>query len=330
MMKKISVIVPVYNIEQYIGACIESIIGQVYKNLQIILVDDGSTDTSGKICDAYKEKDNRIIVIHQRNEGLSAARNKGMSLAEGELLGFVDGDDIIHPQMYEQLQKSMEINQADIVECCVKDIYDNTKMAFPSIKSQDEIITSGEEALKRLLSVKWKEPYPRYAVWSKLYKREVVENEKFPVGSIHEDVCFDTKIFLKAKCYVVLKEELYFYRKRRNSITNTAFSNRDLDKLIQMEEAMEFLKKEDKKEFAELAKTKYYMTKLLYYVKAIDNSNREIAEKMREDLLLNKEYVLKMEVPYRYKAEYHIFYRTPHFYYMIYLFKKKLHSLMKR
>lgn len=328
-MKKISVIIPVYNIEQYIGECIESIIGQTYKNMQIILIDDGSTDASGKICDAYKEKDNRIIVIHQKNGGLSVARNTGISVADGELIGFVDGDDVIHPQMYERLWRSMLLNQADIVECCVSNICDTKDIDFSKVSQEDEIVISGEKALKWLLSIGRKERYPRYAVWSKLYKRELIKDELFPVGFVHEDYCYDTKVFLKANRYVILKERLYFYRKRLDSITGSGFSNKDLDKLVQIEESIRFLKKQGKEKFVELAKINYYMTEFLYYVKALENHNIPTAEKMQTNLLLNKKYILKMALPFRYKIENYIFYINPYFYYIVYVFKRKIKKLMR-
>lgn len=329
-MKTISVIVPVYNIEKYIGQCIESIIRQTYNKLQIILVDDGSTDSSGKICDIYERKDERITVIHQKNGGLSVARNVGLAAAEGELIGFVDGDDIIHPQMYQHLLTSMEKNGAQIVECCVCDMSESRDVDFSDKKYGSEEIYSGEEALRKLLSINKREKCPRYAVWSKLYTKKIIGCEKFPEGFIHEDYCYDVKIFLKAERYVILKEELYFYRKREESITTSAFSNRDLDKLIQIRQSVVFLIKQGYMELAELAKRNYYMTLFLYYAKAKQSNNEEIALQMKNSLLVNKEIILGLALPIRLKIENHIFFISPSFYYTIYIFKQIIKKCLSK
>ena len=115
MKATISIIVPIYNVERYLVQCIDSILNQTYKEIQVILVDDGSTDSSGKICDEYRQKDNRIVVIHQENKGLVAARKEGLKKSAGEYVGFVDGDDYIEPQMYARLLAIMESTEADIV-----------------------------------------------------------------------------------------------------------------------------------------------------------------------------------------------------------------------
>ena len=127
-MKKISVIVPVYNVERYLKRCIESIINQTYKDLEIILVDDGSTDSSGNICDEYKKIDKRISVIHKKNGGLSDARNEGLKVVTGTYIAFVDSDDFLDLDMYEYMQKNIEKENADIVICGTKIDYDNGKI----------------------------------------------------------------------------------------------------------------------------------------------------------------------------------------------------------
>ena len=121
----ISVIVPVYNVEKYLEKCIDSICNQTYRNLEIILVNDGSTDKSGILCDKFKIKDSRIIVIHKENGGLSDARNAGIDIANGEVLGFVDSDDYIMPEMYEKMLNIMYANDLDIVQCGYKKVYEN-------------------------------------------------------------------------------------------------------------------------------------------------------------------------------------------------------------
>src|SRR5699024_4494271 len=124
MSDLISVIVPVYNVEKYVRRCIDSICGQTYSNLEIILIDDGSTDSSGKICDEMAAKDGRISVIHQENKGLSQARNAGLDQAKGEYIAFVDSDDYLSLNMYECLLKSLKENNADVVRCAIKNVYE--------------------------------------------------------------------------------------------------------------------------------------------------------------------------------------------------------------
>lgn len=208
----ISIIVPIYKVEQYIRSCIESLICQTYENLEIILVDDGSPDNSGQICDEYAKKDSRIKVIHKENGGLSDARNVGLSLAKGEYIGFVDSDDRIHPEMYEELMKSMEKYHSDISMCgYYKEFEDG--MLLPFIFKEMEI--EKREAMIKLLE----DVEIRNFVWNKLYKRQVLENIQFPEREEFEDILTLYKIFLKAQKVSNVEKALYYYRIRENSIT---------------------------------------------------------------------------------------------------------------
>ena len=122
-MKTVSVVIPVYNVEKYLPECLDSVIDQTYKNLQIIIVDDGSTDSSGKICDEYAEKDNRIIVVHQKNAGAGAAKNTALKIADGKYLAFVDSDDFLELDAFEHMVSILAKNSADIVQCCYRDVF---------------------------------------------------------------------------------------------------------------------------------------------------------------------------------------------------------------
>lgn len=152
MGEKISVIVPVYNVEQYLERCVDSIINQTYTNLEIILVNDGSTDNSGKLCDELAKKDERIRVIHKENGGLSDARNRGIEEAESDLVGFIDSDDYIDNDMYEILLKNLNNTDADLSMCALYDVYNNTPEA--QVTNKETWKLSSEQAIKMVMEAK--------------------------------------------------------------------------------------------------------------------------------------------------------------------------------
>ncbi|SCY73125.1 glycosyltransferase [Butyrivibrio sp. INlla14] len=220
----ISVIVPIYNIESYVDKCIRSIINQTYLNLQIILVDDGSTDKSGIICDSYAELDNRIQVIHKANGGLSDARNYGMDVASGDYVAFVDGDDHIHPQMYEIMHNHIIVDDADVVTCWFEQ-FDEEKFGGPIEKDSISVeVLSGAEAIIDI-------ERPHVVAWNKLYKRSILKDIKYPVGKLHEDEFVVHKIFHKCKRIAVLDVPLYFYSIRQGSIVSEMTERRIDDSL---------------------------------------------------------------------------------------------------
>lgn len=214
---KLSIIVPVYNVQSYLNRCISSIVNQTYRNLEIILVDDGSTDNSGKLCDSYALHDNRIKVIHKTNGGLSSARNAGLSVVTGHYIGFVDSDDYIEPNMYELLLESMRGLHADIV--CAETFIErgNHKKYHPRFK--ENCVFTHEEALNILLDGSLDT-----AVWNKLYKASLFKNLTFIEGRIYEDVGFLYKVFDKANVVAYVNKPLYHYIKRKGSIVSDAFN----------------------------------------------------------------------------------------------------------
>lgn len=212
MDKLISVVVPVYNVENYLSICIESIIYQDYKNIEIILVDDGSTDSSGKICEKYKLLDNRIRVIHQQNGGLSNARNVGIKIAKGEYIGFVDSDDWIAKKMYSTLISLCEEKETDIAVC--ERILVESDFIDDNGTSGEVYIASTDEALDVLYK---DEKYYSHA-WNKLYKRELFDNIQFPNGKTFEDIYIMHDIFSLSKRVAFIDKGLYYYRSRYNSI----------------------------------------------------------------------------------------------------------------
>lgn len=221
----ISVIVPVYNIEQYIDECVTSIVNQSYSNLQIILVDDGSPDNCPQICDKWASKDSRIRVIHKQNGGLSDARNAGLEIASGELIAFVDGDDYIHTNMLRMLYENMIENKSDISACGVQMFWCDGKTAMLTPKFNGVLNT--EQALSAIIN-----EYPiKQPVWYKLYKADLVKGLLFPVGKQHEDVFWSYLAISKAGKVSVFDTPMYFYRQRDDSIMGAQFSLKSLDSL---------------------------------------------------------------------------------------------------
>lgn len=214
----ISVIVPIYKVEEYLEECIKSIVNQSYTNLEIILVDDGSPDSCGKICDEWAKVDKRIVVIHQSNKGISQARNVGLKRVTGDYVSFVDSDDVLHPRMYQFLLDALVKNEADI-SICHEDAFDDG--IYRSRNYSNYTIESVEdtECLKKHFMDAWTGPIN--FVWNKLYRREIVSNLLFPVGRKMEDIWFSVEALSKVKKAVWINERLYGYRQRIGSIMNS-------------------------------------------------------------------------------------------------------------
>lgn len=209
----ISVIVPIYNVEKYLNRCIESIVNQTYKNLEIILVDDGSPDNCPKMCDNWGKKDARIKVIHKKNGGLSDARNAGLEIALGYYISFIDSDDFIDLKFYEKLIKNMEEYKCDISVCNFCSFADKSEVVYKELP--EKIITFDTvEALREVISY----GKIKQVVWNKLFKRSLIDGIMFDVGKLHEDTFWSYKIFGRAKKTVLTDYVGYFYFQRSGSI----------------------------------------------------------------------------------------------------------------
>ena len=208
----ISVIIPVYNVEKYLRKCIESVVGQTYKNLEIILVDDGSTDNSSKICDDFAAKDDRIVIIHQPNAGLSSARNLGLDIMKGDYVSFVDSDDWIEKDMFATLLTILKEEDADIAICSYYWVVEDR--CFPIDDSGKKVIYNRENALREL----FRDKVIRNYVCDKFYKREVFEGIRFPVGRFYEDIAIIYKLFDKIDKLVSVGIPKYYYRIHDDSI----------------------------------------------------------------------------------------------------------------
>ena len=215
----VSVIVPVYNVDKYISECINSIVDQTYKKLDIILIDDGSTDNSGLICDEYKDFDDRIRVIHKKNGGAASAKNVGLDLVKGKYVCFVDSDDYLSKDYVEKLLKNMIENNSDISECLFFNLYKDKK-SNESFYSQNRVFSS-EQYLEQYIK-DWKSSL----FWNKLFKTEVINSIRFKKEKrCIDDEFFTYKVILNSKRISKLDESLYFYRQRKSSAINNSKNN---------------------------------------------------------------------------------------------------------
>lgn len=211
----VSIIIPIYNVEKYLRECIDSVLKQTYNNLQIILVDDGSPDNCGSICDEYAEKDDRITVIHKENGGLSSARNEGIKIARGQYIGFVDSDDFIDENMYSNLMHNININNADIAICGRVYVYGDKNVI--RCKKNIYLKMNSEEAINKMNTF----GYYDVASWDKIYKRELFEGIEFPIGKLSEDWFTTYKLLDKAETIIYDSTPMYYYRQREKSITHS-------------------------------------------------------------------------------------------------------------
>lgn len=219
----ISVIVPIYNTEAYLSRCIESIQSQSLSELEIILVDDGSTDQSSSICEKYKKSDDRIILIHKENGGLSSARNVGLDTASSEYVGFVDSDDYIDRDMFKDLYEALQQYQADIAMCGVCDVYEK-KTRVRTVK-EEKYVLNNIDACQMVLE----EKINSTIMPNKVFRKSLFDTVRFPLGKIMEDDFVCTKLFMQSVRVAVLTKAYYYYVHRPNSITTCRFQKADLD-----------------------------------------------------------------------------------------------------
>lgn len=230
-MTEISIIVPVYNVEAYLSRCVNSILTQTYDDFELILVDDGSTDNSGKICDNFVSSDPRIRVIHKENGGVSSARNAGLDICVGKYVSFVDSDDFIAPIMLENLHSLAEKEKADIVDCGFTRVFDSTQPQ--DITSTDEYtITDGRTAIRNLPGAA--------SSWAKLYRRELFRNLRFEEGRIYEDTLLLPFLYYEAEKVVTTPASYYCYFQRPGSIMQSNYSIKNLDILYVYEMRLDF------------------------------------------------------------------------------------------
>lgn len=231
----VSVIIPVYNVEKYLRKCLDSVINQTYKELEIILVDDGSTDSSGKICDEYAQKDNRIKVIHKSNGGLSDARNVGIEKSNGEYICFIDSDDYIELDMFENLYKACIEKNVKIASCDKIRELENGKKIIEKRYEESRIITK-KEAYSNILLF---DP----AVCDKMFEKSLFANVRFPKGKLYEDILTTNKLVEQCDYLYHVAKPFYHYIQRNNSIVHQKFNIKKLDYIKNAKKLYEYIMK---------------------------------------------------------------------------------------
>lgn len=227
----VTVIVPVYKVEPYLRRCLDSIVNQTYRNLEIILIDDGSPDNCGVICDEYAEIDKRIKVIHKKNGGLSSARNVGLDVFKGEYVSFVDSDDVVSLDMIEYLYDLLSDNNAEISVCLHEIVRDNHRwISFKNVNNQT---VTPKECIKKLL---YNDGVDTSAC-AKLYKASLFNNVRYPQGKLFEDIATTYKLFFNANRIALGNEAKYSYILRNSSIVGSSFNEKKLD-LLEMTDEM--------------------------------------------------------------------------------------------
>lgn len=261
----ISIIVPIYNTEKYLNECVDSIINQTYKNIEIILVNDGSTDNCLKICDEYAQKDKRVKVIHKENGGLSSARNSGLDILTGKYVCFIDSDDYVATTFVYDMFNLITKYNADIVQCKY------TNQSF--VKLNNEEILDSEQAILCLNNIDTHRTF--VIACNKMYDVKLFDNVRFPIGKISEDAYTTYILFDKLEKMVVSESALYYYRTTPNSITNRKFSTKRYDAILAYEKEIEYFKNINKNLQYESALSLYQHMLKKYYIltyKFIENN----------------------------------------------------------
>lgn len=294
----ISIIVPIYRVEKYLKRCIDSIIGQTYSNLEVILVDDGSPDACPKICDWYCDRDERIKVIHKQNGGLSEARNTGLNNSSGEYVIFIDSDDYVSKYFVEILYKELKKNNADVSVCS----FHMTDEEKPLVEKFDlmysvKIFSNRKDIMNNFFN----HNCGKFVVaWNKLYKKALFNEINYPKGRNYEDEATTYKILYKASRVVYVEVPLYYYYQRNDSIMGKSLSKQNLNAFISLEEVVDFYALKGETRFENKAKIRYLKTAIGYIINAEKVGKRK---KITEDLknLFNqkvKEYKKVAFLPY--------------------------------
>lgn len=308
----VSVIIPVYNVERFLSDCLASVSRQTYKNIDIILVDDGSTDCSGKTCDEYAKAENRAVVIHQENMGLSGARNTGINHAKGNYITFIDSDDMIAENFIEILYESLIQSGSDIAVsdyCRISEDEHSDDSHCYNARGTSSIIFNNADAIK---AVYGKEHHGmQYIVCGKLYLKDlfITNDVRFPVGKIHEDTFITYKVLYSAEKICYIDEPLYLYRVRKGSIMNSGFSKKSLVKFEAIQEECNFFWNHDEPKLYSLAffnllfEKKNTIREMVNDKKIGRKEIRQFAASIREDI---KGYEGKRAMPLKKRLFYTI------------------------
>lgn len=271
----ISVIVPVYNVEKYLDKCVESIVNQTYKDLEIILVDDGSMDNCPAMCDEWAKKDNRIKVIHKENGGVSSARNIGLDNVTGEYIGFVDSDDYLEPNMYELLIENLTVTNSDISVCSTFLVDENNDIKADNILESQ--VLNQEEAVK-FLSYKMNN-----SLWNKLFKKDTFKGCRFDEGhTFGEDHLILLQVLKNVNRVSFISDSLYYYVQRSNSTTGSKFSKRSFDQVYMKDALYNYVKKNYSYVSEYYRKLSFTARENMCRKIILSNAEREFAKELNE------------------------------------------------
>jgi minor teichoic acid biosynthesis protein ggaB len=276
----VSVIVPVYNVENYLRECLDSIVVQTYRNIEVILIDDGSNDSSGEICDEYADKDNRIKVIHKENGGVSAARNTGLDIAKGEWISYVDSDDYIESTMLETLICLAKENDIELAICSFKDISE-----CENVTQENDIRIFSKDELIYNYVVRNADYCITEGIWDRIYKRVLVDGLRFKNDRINEDILYTMEVFTRAHKAVYTSEKLYNYRAgREGNITGRKATIDSIkDKIYCSKNSAKILRESGNEELADIFECIHFLeiSELLIFN----------GEKNNDDILNYKRYM---------------------------------------
>lgn len=276
---EISIIVAVFNSEKYLPRCIESILAQTFTNYELILVNDGSTDNSGEVCDNYAGLDNRVKVIHKENGGTASSRNAGVDIAKGKYIGFVDNDDYINQFMFETLYSHAIKHSADIVVCDFLDVDGSTSINTKTSYSNYNVVNLNNiEALNYIYTT---EGVKFIVVWNKLYKRNLFKNIKYEVGKLHEDETVAHKLLYECEKITYLKTELYYYVNRKGSITNLPYNIRRFDGVYTLNDRVDFFRNKNELDLHQKA-LKHYLQVFFYNYNTAKENLKDIDKELKK------------------------------------------------
>ena len=253
-MPEITVIVPIYNVERFLPCCIDSILAQSFADFQFILVDDGSPDNCGGICDEYAQKDSRIHVIHQKNKGLSGARNAGIDIAEGDYIAFIDSDDLVTCDYLENLLWVIKETNADIAVCQMYEFEEEKDISTYAAKRSEVKEYNVYDNKEACIELYKGNKYVSVSACTKLFRAELIANIRFPVGRLHEDEAFTPLVYYKAKKIVSIENAMYCYRERAGSIMRNSFSVKRYDDLWAIDSCIDFFQSNHEDEIVKVAK----------------------------------------------------------------------------
>lgn len=299
----ISVIIPVYNVEKYIRQCVDSVLNQTINEIEILLIDDGSTDNSGIICDDYGKKEKNIKVFHKKNGGLSSARNFGINYASGEYISFIDSDDYILPQMLEKLLSMCINTKSKIAACDYYNVYDE-KLEKVN-ETMKTYVYSSKEFFKKILTENGR---IEMCAVNKLYHKSIFasKNNRFPEGKLFEDLGSTYKYIFSVDKIVYINKGYYCYRRaRKGSITATWNNEREYDRIYMSENMVQYIKQNIPELYGDALAFKFmntYLTSINLMIQT-NSFQDEIYKLAQQDISKNIKYLLKSNLPFVKKAQ---------------------------